>query len=328
MSALSAFAIRGEVKGRSLMKKILLSDQTRHLMKKYRTLYLFLIPGAIIMILFAYLPMGGLVMVFQLYDPVSGFFESKWVGFENFARVFSTPVFGRALRNTLVISGLKLLIGFPMPVIFALMLNELRHQRFKKTVQTITYIPNFVSWVIVSGIWYSMLSSSGVVNEILLKLGLISDPILFMQNKALFYPIIIFTELWKSLGYNTIFYISSIATIPTEIYEAAEIDGASRFKQAIYITIPSISGTIALLFIMQVGGLLNAGFDQLWTMGNVAVRDMADILDTAVLRTLTSGSIYDLSTGAALGMFKSVVGLLLFFITNWVSKKFIDESIV
>lgn len=310
------------------MMRLMLSSQTKHLMKKYRMLYLFLIPGALILFLFAYLPMGGLIMVFQQYDPVSGFLGSKWVGLDNFKRVFNSPVFGRSLRNTLVISSLKLVIGFPMPIIFALLLNELRRQRFKKIVQTITYIPNFVSWVIVSGIWYSMLSSDGVVNQILLSLGLINESILFMQQKNLFYPIIIFTDLWKTLGYSTIFYISAIATIPMENYEAAEIDGAGKFKQAVYITIPHLASTIALLFIMQVGGLLNAGFDQMWTMSNMAVRDLADILDTAVLRTLTSGSIYDLSIGAALGMFKSVVGLFLFFITNWISRKCINESIV
>ncbi len=310
------------------MKKMLLSVEKRQLMKKYRLLYLFLVPGAVVLFLFAYLPMGGLIMVFQQYDPVSGFLGSPWAGFENFERVLSSPTFARALRNTLVISGLKLLIEFPMPIIFALMLNELRRKRFKKVVQTITYIPNFVSWVIVSGIWYSMLSSGGVVNQVLMNLGVIDESILFMQQKSLFYPIIIFTDIWKTLGYSTIFYIAAMATVPAENYEAAMIDGAGKWKQAVHITLPSITGTIALLFIMQVAGILNAGFDQMWTMGNLAVREIADILDTAVLRTLTSGSINDLSTSAALGMFKSVVGLALFIITNFISKKLINESIV
>lgn len=310
------------------MRKLGFSEETKRLMKKYRMLYLFLIPAGVILILFAYLPMAGLVMVFQQYDPVSGFLGSEWAGLENFRRVFSSPVFGRSLRNTLVISSLKLLVNFPAPIIFALLLNELRNQRFKKTVQTITYMPNFVSWVIVSGIWYSMLSANGVVNQVLIKLGLTDEAILFMQQKNLFYPIIVFTDLWKSLGYSTIFYIAAISTIPVENYEAAKIDGAGRFKQAIYITLPSLYSTIALLFIMQVGGILNAGFDQMWTMNNLAVRDIADILDTAVLRTLTSGSINDLSIGAALGMFKSVVGLILFLVANGVSKKLVNESII
>ena len=305
-----------------------MKNDTRRLLKKYRMLYLFMLPGLAILITFAYLPMGGLVMVFQQYDPVSGFLGSAWVGFDNFRRVFSSPVFSRALRNTLVISGLKLLIGFPMPILFSLLLNELRALRFKKTIQTIVYIPNFVSWVIVAGVWYSLLSSEGIVNQVLLNLGLVQESILFMQRKDLFYPIIVLTDLWKTLGYNTIFYMAAIAAVPQELYEAAMMDGASRFKQALHITLPALSGTIALLFIMSVGGLLNAGFDQMWTMGNLAVREIADILDTAVLRTLTSGSINDLSTGAALGMFKSVVGLLLFFVTNQVSRRLANESIL
>ena len=306
----------------------MISHDTKRLLKKYRMLYLFLIPGALVLLLFAFLPMGGLIMVFQRYDPVSGFFGSEFIGLENFRRVFSTPVFGRSLRNTLVISSLKLLIGFPMPIVFSLMLNELRRQRFKKTIQTMIYIPNFVSWVIVSGVWYSLLSADGIVNQLLLNMGVIDESILFMQSKTLFYPIIVFTDLWKSLGYNTIFYMASISSIPQELYEAAMIDGAGKWKQALHITLPSLKGTIALLFIMQVGGLLNAGFDQMWTMENLAVREIADILDTAVLRSLQSGSIDDLSIGAALGAFKSVVGLALFLITNWVSGKLTDESLI
>lgn len=310
------------------MKKPLLSPNTLHLLKKYRLLYLFLLPGSLVLLTFAYLPMGGLVMVFQRYDPVSGFLNSPWVGFENFARVFSSPVFGRALRNTLVISGLKLVIGFPMPILFSLLLNELRRKLFKRTIQTILYIPNFVSWVIVAGVWYSLLSSSGVVNQALLSLNLVDKPILFMQSKGLFYPLIVLTDMWKTLGYSTIFYMAAISSIPVEHYEAATIDGANRWQQALHITLPVLSSTIGLLFIMQVAGLLNAGFDQLWTMGNLAVRELGDILDTAVLRTLTSGTLNDLSTGAALGAFKSVVGLLLFVLTNWIFKKTNQESII
>jgi putative aldouronate transport system permease protein len=304
------------------------SRVNRRLLRKYRVLYLFLLPGALVLFVFAYLPMGGLVVVFQRYDPVSGFLGSPFVGLENFIRVFNSPLFGRALRNTVVISGLKLLVGFPMPIIAALMFNELRRQRFKRIVQTITYVPNFVSWVIVAGVWYSLLSSDGVVNQTLLRFGWIEESILFMQRRELFYPVIVLTDLWKNLGYSTIFYMAAIATIPPELYEAAVIDGASRWQQAWRITLPSIFGTIGLLFILSVGGLLNAGFDQLWTMSNLAVREIADILDTAVLRTLTSGSINDLSVGAALGMFKSVVGLLLFLLTNQVMRRLKQESIL
>lgn len=298
------------------------------LLKKYRWLYLFLVPGVIILILFAYLPMVGLVMSFQQYDPVSGFLGSEWVGFYNFERVFSSPTFGRALRNTLIISGLKLLICFPMPILFSLLINELRVRWYKKTVQTIVYIPNFISWVIAAGLWYSLLGSTGVVNNVLQNLGVLDEPFLFMQSLGWFYPIIIFTELWKSLGYNTIFYMSAMSGVSMEQYEAAMIDGAGRLKQAIYITLPSISKTIVLMFILQVGGLMSAGFDQMWTMSNLATREISDILDTAVLRTLTSGSINDLSFGAALGLFKSIISLALFLVTNFLADKFDQGSLI
>lgn len=296
--------------------------------KKYKWMYAFLAPGTIVLILFAYLPIFGMVMAFQKYDPVSGFLGSEWVGFDNFIRVFNSPTFGRAMKNTIVISLLKLAFCFTLPIVVSLLINELRHQRFKKTIQTMVYIPNFVSWVIASGIWYSLLSESGVVNQLLMNLGINEAPVLFMQEKALFYPIIIITDLWKTLGYSTIFYMAAFATIPLELYEAAQIDGASRFQRAVHITLPCISSTIMLLFILQVGNLLSAGFDQMWTMSNLAVRDIADILDTAVLRSLTSGSINDLSNGAALGMFKSVIGFGLFAITNGISKKLDQGSLV
>lgn len=296
--------------------------------KKYKWLYVFLLPGLIILILFAYLPMAGMVMSFQKYDPVSGFLGSEWVGFDNFIRMFSTPVFGRALRNTIVISLLKLLFCFPLPIIVSLMINELRHRKFKRTLQTAIYLPNFVSWVIAAGIWYSLLGENGVVNNLMMQMGAVESPVLFMQDQGMFYPIIILTDLWKNLGYNTIFYIAAFSSIPLDLYEAADIDGASRFRKALNITVPSVSKTIMLLFILQVGGILNAGFDQLWTMSNLAVRDIADIIDTAVLRTLTSGSLSDLSTSAALSMFKSVIGLGLFAITNTVSKKLDQGSLV
>lgn len=296
---------------------------------EYKVLYLFLLPCAILFITFSYIPMLGLVMVFQHYDPVSGFFNSPWVGLENFQRIFSAPVFLRALKNTLVISGLKIILEFPLPIIFALLLNELRHTRFKKIVQTITYMPNFVSWVIVAGVWYSMLSpSGGIINQILINLHIVKESIFFMQSKAWFYPIIILTDVWKTLGFSAIMYMASIASIDVELYQAACVDGAGRFKQAIYITLPGMKNTIMLLLILSFSGILNAGFDQLWTMGNLAVRDVADILDTAVLRTLTSGSLEDLSVGAAMGFFKSFIGLLLFLIANWVSRKFKQESLI
>ncbi len=302
--------------------------ERQRLGKKYKWLYLFAFPGVVVLILFAYLPMVGLVMAFQQYDPVSGFFGSPWVGLYNFQRLFSTPTFGRAFRNTLIISTLKLIVCFPMPILVSLLINELRRARVKKTIQTVVYIPNFVSWVIAAGLWYSLLGNSGVVNSLLMGLGITQEPVMFMQSLGWFYPVILFTDLWKTLGYNTIFYMAAMSGISTEQYEAAMMDGAGRFKQAIYITLPSISKTIVLMFILQVGSLMSAGFDQMWTMSNLATRELSDILDTAVLRTLTSGTINDLSVGAAMGLFKSAISLGLFMVTNFLADKFDQGSLV
>jgi putative aldouronate transport system permease protein len=298
-------------------------------MQAHLTLYWFMLPGIALFFLFNYLPMFGVVMAFQQFDPVAGFFKSPWVGFQNFLEIFKLPSFRGAFRNTLIISMLRLIIEFPMPIIFSLMLNEIRVRKFKRTVQSVSYLPNFISWVIVSGIWYQMLSpDTGVINQVLVGLGLAREPIFFMQEKSLFYPVLVFTSIWKNLGFSSILYMASIAAIDQEQYEAAVVDGAGRIQQMIHITLPGMKNTIVLLFILAVAGLLNAGFDQIWTMGNTAIRDISEILDTLVLRLLTRGSFRDLSIGAAMGMFKSVVGLILFFTANLVSKKLNQDSLI
>ena len=301
----------------------------KRLLRKYRVLYFFIFPGVVLLLLFNYLPMFGLSMAFQDYDPIAGFFKSDFVGFANFRELFLTPNIGTAFVNTIIISSLKLILTFPIPIAFALLLNELTVFRFKKVVQTVTYFPYFISWVIVAGIWYKMLSPyNGVVNDVLVSLNVLSEPVNFMQEKAWFYPILIITENWKNMGFNAIIYLSAIAGVNAELYEAASIDGAGRFKQALYITIPSIKPTIMLMLIMALSGLLNAGFDQLWTMGNLAVRDIAEVLDTIVLRYLSTGTVHELSVGAALSFFKSVIGLLLFLLANLASRKLADSSLV
>lgn len=299
---------------------MMVAGRKSRLIAKYRMLYVFLIPGLIGLLLFSYAPMFGLIMVFQQYDPISGFLRSPWSGLDNFHTLFNSPIFLRALRNTLIISFMKLVIVFPLPILFALLLNEIRTLRFKRSVQTITYLPNFVSWVIVSGIFYKMLSpSDGIVNHILVSLNIVGEPILFMQNYFWFYTVIIFSDIWKNLGYLSIFYLASIASIEPELYEAAEVDGAGRFRQAFHVTLPGMATMIALQLLLAVSGLMSAGFDQLWTMGNLSVIEIADILDTAVLRYLTTGNIQDLSVGAAMGLFQSVVAIALLLGANWIA---------
>ena len=295
----------------------------------HRQLYIFIAPIFILTIVFNYVPMFGIIMVFQDYDPINGFFGSNFVGTSNLVRLFSTPVFYTALRNTVVISLLRLIVEFPMPILFALLINELRRARFKRVVQTISYLPHFISWVIVAGIWYKMLSiDNGVINDLLLTFGFVKEPVYFMQEQKLFYPIIILTSLWKGIGYGSIYYLAAIAGADLELYDAAAIDGAGRLKQALHITMPAMQNTIVLLLIYQISGLMNAGFDQLYTMGNIAVREVGDILDTAVLRILLTGRISDMPLGAAMGFFKSIIGICLFIGANFVSRMFKQESVV
>ncbi len=295
----------------------------------YRVLYLFLFPGVLCFLAFSYAPMVGLVMVFQRYDPVSGFLGSPWVGLANFVRLFHAPTFSRALRNTLVISALKLAIEFPLPIFFALLLNEIRRARLRKFVQTVTYLPCLISWVIVAGLFYKLLSpDNGVVNQVFLTTGLVKEPVFFMQSTRWFYPVILFTDVWKNLGFQAIFYLAAISVVDLQLYEAAVMDGAGRVRQAWSITLPAMRTTIVLLLILDASNLVNAGFDQLWTMGNMAVREVGDILDTAVLRTLTQGSFQDLSVGAAMGFFKSVAGLALFLLANTLARLFREESVL
>jgi putative aldouronate transport system permease protein len=303
-------------------------DSWRASLRKHRVLYLFLLPGFIWFMIFSYLPMMGAIMAFQNYDPVTGFIHSTWVGFDNFERLFYTPRLVHALKNTIVISFLKLAIGFPMPILFALMLNEIRKNKFKKVNQTISYLPHFISWTVVAGVWYKLLSTDGVVNEFLMMLGWISEPIRFMSSSNWFYPIIVATDQWKNLGFSAIIYIAALASIDTHLYEAARVDGASKVRQMWHISLPGMKPTILLLFILSVSNLLNADFDQLWNMSNPTVLDKGEILDTFVLRILSTGGLNDLSLGAAVGVFKSVIGLMLFYLTNFISQKLKQESLI
>lgn len=293
-------------------------------------LLLFLLPGILSFVLLTYLPMIGFIMAFEKYSPIKGFFGSPFVGLQMFRKIFDYPDFMQALRNTLVISSLKIIISFPMPIIFALFLNDINNKSFKKTVQTMSYLPYFVSWVIAAGLWYKLLSiDGGVVNDILMKIGIISDPYPFLQSRGWFYVILIFTDIWKNMGFAAIIYLAGLASISAEQYEAAIVDGANKLKRIWFISLPGIKSTILLMFILAVSNLLNADFDQLQTMMNLAVKDVGDIIDTLILRTLQQqSSLESYSMGAAMGLFKSFIGLILFLIANKISKRVADESLI
>ena len=292
-------------------------------------LWLFVLPGIVFFILFAYLPMFGAAMAFQRFNPLLGVTGSPFVGLDNFRRIMMMPQFKKAFMNTVVISSMKLAIGFPLGIVFALMLNEVRRTTLKRSIQTITYLPYFISWVIAAGIWYKFLSiDHGIVNELLTALGLTEKPLFFMGDNRYFYPIVMITDLWKGLGFGAIIYLAALSGINPEIYEAAAVDGAGRFRRIWHISLPSIQSVIVLMLILSASGLMNAGFDQMWTLGNHANREVSEILDTLVLRTLTTTGIHGLSYGAAMNLFQAVIGLALFFVCNFTARKLTGESLI
>lgn len=290
------------------------------LLKKYKDNYELLImalPGIIALILFAYLPMGGLVIAFKDYRIYDGIFGSPWVGLKHFRELFQSTDFIRALKNTFVISFFKILIGFPAPLLFALLLNEIQKTFFKKTVQTFSYLPHFFSWIVLSGIIKQIFSTTGAVNYVLSKLGA-DEPLNFFGSKVLFLIMILITSVWKESGWGSIIYLAAITGVDPELYDAAKVDGAGRFRQTINITIPSLVPTIITLFILRLASVLNIGIDQIYSLYNQMVYDIADILDTYVLRILQSS---EFSYGTAVGMFKSVVSLVFVLCGNSFVKK-------
>lgn len=287
-------------------------------------LLIMLLPGFITFVLFAYKPMTGLLIAFQDYKPRVGIFGSPWAdnnGMANFITLFSNYKFLPTLGNTFKITLTWLVCGWPMPVVLALLLNEIRCSWFKKLIQTLTYMPHFFSWVIMGGIFKMLFSAVGPVNELITSLG--GEAVPFFTSNTPFFWLLIGTHVWKAVGSGAIVYIAALAGVDESLYEAAYIDGATKFKQVIYITIPSIMGTVTTVFIMNLGGILNAGFDQIFNMYNYAVYEVADVLDTYSF-TLLMRSEWEL--GTTLGLFKSVVGLVVVLGSNWIISKLSDDE--
>lgn len=284
-------------------------------------LQMMVIPGLLFIFIFNYIPMYGVLMGFQNYDIFTGMRGSRWVGFEHFQTFFTDPRFWEIMRNTIVISGLKILIIFPAPIILALMLNEVKNMMFKRTIQTITYLPHFLSWVIVAGFGMSMLATdNGSVNILLEKIGLVDEPIRFLGIPEYFWGIIVSINLWKSIGFASIVYLAAIAGVDQQMYEAAALDGASKFKQMYLITLPSIMPIIVIFFILEIGNLLNAGFEDLLLLGNnPALRSVSDVIDTYVYRVGISNSLYSYAT--AIGLFKAVISVGLLTLANLIARR-------
>ena len=289
-------------------------------MKQYLPFYLFVLPAIVCVILFNYMPMGGIVIAFKNYKMARGIAGSEWVGLKHFKALFSDPNFYRVLRNTLKISILTLLTTFPVTIVFTLLVNELRSARFKKVIQTITYMPHFLSWVVVGTFVYQILSpTSGVVNAVLVNLGILDKPEFFMANQKAFVPIYLITNLWKTTGYSIVIYLATISGIDTSLYEAASIDGANRFKKVLHITLPAMLPTMCTMLILQIGSLINVGFDPIYNLYNDATYQTADVIATYVYRKGMVESRYDFST--AIGLFQNVVSLGLVLLANWFARK-------
>lgn len=285
-----------------------------------RWLYILLIPGMLYILVFRYIPMYGVVIAFKEFDLVKGIWKSPWVGIENFRYIFSFPDFYKVLKNSILMSAYRLVWGFPAPVILALMLNEVRNMKYKKLVQTVVYLPHFISWVVIAGIIYNFLSpTDGLFNYILVQVfG--GDTVAFLQQPRYFRSIIVISDIWKEAGWGTLIYLASMASIDSEIYEAATIDGASRMQRIWNITIPGIMNTVVVLLILRMGSVLRNGFEQIFLLYNPLVYDVADVFETFTYRIGLIDGRFSFAT--AVGIFQSVVGLILIYATNRIAKKY------
>ncbi len=307
------------------MNKKVKGSTWKHDFKMNKSLYFLMIPIVLYFLIFNYAPMFGLVIAFENFKPARGIFGSLFVGFDNFIAFFTRPNFGAIIRNTVVINALGLVIGFPMTIIFALLLNEIYLKNFKKTLQTISYMPYFVSMVVMCGLIIEFCSSNGVITNILVSVFHISRENL-LQNPKYFWGINLVSDLWQGLGYGSIIFISAITSVSQELHEAAAIDGAGRFKRCIHVTIPSIMPTIVTMLILKCGMMLSLGGDKILLLYNPSTYETADIIATHVQRMGIENMQYGYS--AAVGLFNSVVGTALLLFSNFASKKLADTSII
>ena len=287
-------------------------------------LYVMLIPGIIFLIIFKYTPMYGILIAFKDFNIFEGMSESPWVGLKHFERLFHSRDFAIVFRNTLVISVYKIVFLFPLPIIMAILLNEMKNMVFKRGIQTVVYLPHFLSWVIVSGLFIDILSTNGgIVNRIIVSFG--GEPISFFMDKDWFRTVLVTSAGWKETGWSMIVYLAAIASIDPQLYEAAKIDGAGRFRQIWHITLPGMIPIILLMFILRLGNILEAGTEQILVMYNSIVYEVADVIGTYVYRMGLGQQDYSFST--AVGLFDSVVGFILIIGGNYLARKFLHRGI-
>ncbi len=291
--------------------------------QRNRALYLMVLPVVAYYIIFHYLPMYGAIIAFKNFSPMKGIFGSPWVGFENFTEFFNGYYFWRILKNTLVISLTELVFSFPAPIILALLINELKNKIFTRTVQTITYMPHFISLVVICGMIKDFTMDSGVVNVFLSYFGW--QPITMLNKPELFVPLYVISDIWQQVGWGSIIYLAALSGIDQQLYEAAKIDGAGRFKQTLYVTLPGILPTIIVLLILRMGRLLNVGFEKIILLYNPAIYQTSDVISSFVYR---KGLLeFDWSFSAAVGLFNSVINFALLLSANWISRRVQGSSL-
>ncbi len=288
-------------------------------------MYLLLLPAVLILLIFAYLPIYGVTIAFQDFSPYKGFLKSTWVGFKHFQYFLSDSTFWHVMRNTIAINALNIIWGFPAPIAFALLLNEITRTKLKKIVQTVSYLPYFISWVVAAGIIASVLSpSTGIINKFLVEV-LNIEPIYFLTKKEYFRSIIVVSDIWKGIGMSAVYYISAITQIDQQLYEASKIDGAGRWRQTWNITLPGIANIIVVLFILRVGSMITIGFENIFLLYNPLVYNVADVISTYTYRLGIEGAQFSLTS--AIGLTQSVVNFMLVLAANKLAKKFVGWSL-
>ncbi|VTE99948.1 protein LplB [Streptococcus pneumoniae] len=306
-----------------ILKKSKIQLTVEHI-QKYWILYLMMIPATVLLILFTYGPMYGIIMAFQDFTVFKGYTGSPFVGLKHFQRLFSDPLFYRLFKNTFMVGVLDFLFSFPAPLIFALILNEVRKVRFKSVVQSISYLPHFIPLVVMVGIIFELFGSYGIINSLLSSLGM--EPISFFTKSEWFLPLYIGSGVWKTIGWGSIIYMGALTNIDSTLYEAADMDGANRWHKMWHVTLPSLRPTVVTLFILNAGGIMQVGFEKVFLMSSPATYEVSDVLSTYVYRQGILNS--DFSYSAAVGLFNNIVALLFVLLANKIAKKLGEERIV
>lgn len=306
-----------------ILKKSKIQLTVEHI-QKYWILYLMMIPATVLLILFTYGPMYGIIMAFQDFTVFKGYTGSPFVGLKHFQRLFSDPLFYRLFKNTFMVGVLDFLFSFPAPLIFALILNEVRKVRFKSVVQSISYLPHFIPLVVMVGIIFELFGSYGIINSLLSSLGM--EPISFFTKSEWFLPLYIGSGVWKTIGWGSIIYMGALTNIDSTLYEATDMDGANRWHKMWHVTLPSLRPTVVTLFILNAGGIMQVGFEKVFLMSSPATYEVSDVLSTYVYRQGILNS--DFSYSAAVGLFNNIVALLFVLLANKIAKKLGEEGIV